>query len=107
MKTGHIFRAACGILILTMVFAIASSAQSGGSVKGTVRASGRLLTSVWVSVSQNGVERGRSLTADDGKYYIGGLSSGVYDIVVIQGNRQLYRGQVNLSGDSSYDISIR
>lgn len=107
MKTGHIFRTAFGILILTMVFAIASSAQSDGSVKGTVRSSGRLLTSVWVSVSQNGAEKGRSLTADDGKYYIDGLSSGVYDIVVIRANRQLYKGQVNLSGNSSYDISIR
>jgi len=109
MKNGHFFRSVSGIVILAMVFAIASSAQSGGVyIKGTVRSSsGRLFTSVWVSVRQNGVEKGRSLTGDDGKYYIDNLSGGVYEIVVMQGRGQIYSGQVNLPGDSRYDISIR
>jgi hypothetical protein len=92
-----------------MAFSLTLSAQTGMSyIKGLVKSSsGKLFTSVWVTISRNGVEKGRSLTGDDGKYYISNLNGGVYDIVVLQGNRQVYKGQVNLPGDSSYTIVIR
>jgi hypothetical protein len=108
MKLRHIFQAAFGIVLLAMVFSIALSAQSGKThIQGVVKSSsGKLFTSVWVTISQNNVEKGRSLTGDDGKYYISNLTEGVYDIVVREGNRQLYKGQVNLSGDGSHDILI-
>jgi hypothetical protein len=109
MKTGQIFRAACGIVLLAMVFSIAKSAQSsGGDITGAVKSStGRLFNSVWVIISQDGIERGRSLTGDDGKYYISNLNEGTYDVLVLKGNRQIYKGQVNLPGDSRYDIPIK
>ena len=64
MKFRHIFRSAFGIALLAMVFSIALSAQSDATyIKGVVKSSsGRLFVSVWVAVSQNGVEKGRSLT---------------------------------------------
>src|SRR5262245_52720653 len=64
-------------------------------VKGTVTSAGKPARSVWVIVSLNGRERGRSLTGDDGKYYIAGLSPGTYDFVVEKGE-QLYKGRATL-----------
>jgi hypothetical protein len=92
-----------------MVFSVAAVAQSGGtSVNGEVKgARGQLLVSVWVAVSQDGVEKGRSLTGDDGIYYITNLSGGDYDIIVLAGDRELHRERVYLSGDSRHDILIK
>jgi hypothetical protein len=109
VKTGQTFRTACGVVLLAMVFSIALSAQSGGGyIKGVVQSpTGKLHTSVWVTVSQNGVEKGRSLTGDDGKYYIRSLADGGYDVLVLQGDRQLFKGYVNLPGNSRFDILIK
>ena len=109
MKTRHIFRSACAIALLAIVFSIAFGNQSGKTyIKGVVKSSsGRLFVSVWVTISQNGVEKGRSLTGDDGKYYISNLNEGMYDIVVLQGNRQVFKERVNLPGNSRHDILIK
>jgi hypothetical protein len=108
MKNRHIFRSACGLALLAMVFSVALSAQSGGYIKGVVKSSsGRLFISVWVAISQNGVEKGRALTGDDGKYHITNLSEGMYEIVVLQGNREVYKEQVNLPGDTRHDILVK
>src|SRR5262252_9850923 len=64
-------------------------------VKGTVTSAGRPARSVWVIISLNGREKGRSLTGDDGKYYIGDLDPGTYDFVVQRGD-QLYKGRATL-----------
>src|SRR6476659_9853465 len=50
-------------------------------VKGTVTSAGKPARSVWVIISLNGREKGRSLTGDDGKYYIANLDPGTYDFV--------------------------
>jgi len=109
MKIGPIFRSAFGVVLLAMVFSIAISAQSGGnSIRGVVKSSsGRVLNSVWVVLSQGGVEKGKSLTDDEGTYYISGLSEGAYEIAVLRGDREVSREYINLPGDRSHDITIK
>jgi len=64
-------------------------------VKGTVTSAGKPARSVWVIISLNGREKGRSLTGDDGKYYIANLDPGTYDLVV-ERREQLYQGRATL-----------
>ena len=64
-------------------------------VKGTVTSAGKPARSVWVIISLNGREKGRSLTGDDGKYYIANLDPGTYDFVV-ERREQLYQGRATL-----------
>jgi Carboxypeptidase regulatory-like domain len=65
--------------------------QAPGYITGTVTSvsSGTPVPSVWVIISQNGSEKGRSLTGDDGKFYIDNLPDGKYDLVATKGNRQV------------------
>ena len=75
-------------------------------VKGTVTSAGKPARSVWVIISLNGREKGRSLTGDDGKYYIAGLDPGTYDFVVAKGE-QLYKGRATLPvTNGTFDISF-
>lgn len=107
MRKARIVQMVLGVLLLASVFSVAPSAQQG-RIKGTVKSSsGRPLASVWVVISQNGAEKGKSLTGDDGKFYISNLNDGQYQIVVLSSNRQLYRGEVNLPGESNYVIQIK
>ena len=88
--------------------AAASTALAGGeSMRGTVTtASGQLVASAWVVVERSGAEQGKSLTGDDGRYYIGGLDSGSYQITVRQGDRVVYRGTVSLPANQAFDIRV-
>ena len=93
---------------MAIVFSVVSSAQSSRTyVKGFVSSSGKPLRSVWVITSQSGREKGRSLTGDDGRYYLNNLDPGSYDIVVQNGKSQLYKGRINLPKNNTYDIRIR
>jgi len=75
-------------------------------VKGTVTSAGKPARSVWVIVSLDGREKGRSLTGDDGKYYIANLDPGTYDFVVQRGE-QLYKGRATLPiMNSTFNISF-
>lgn len=99
----------CLILILVTPFALAVAGfrpDAGTYVKGVVTQSNKPLRSVWVIASQSGTERGRALTGDDGKYYIGYLSAGGYDMVVIQGKQQVYSGQITLPQNRIFNIAI-
>ncbi|HKS28882.1 MAG TPA: carboxypeptidase-like regulatory domain-containing protein [Pyrinomonadaceae bacterium] len=109
MKAVRILRPVWGAVLLGLLFSFALSAEPAARyIKGSVTSpSGRPLTSVWVTVSQNGEEKGRSLTGDDGKYYISNLYDGTYDIAVLQGNRQVYTGQVNLPENTVHDILVK
>lgn len=61
-----------------------------GYVTGRVMSSGSPVPAVWVIISQRGgSERGRSLTGDDGRYYIDNLDDGAYDLLATKGNRQV------------------
>jgi hypothetical protein len=90
---------------LTVPIALVAAATSGmsdaqpssrTSVKGTVTSAGKPARSVWVIISLNGREAGRSLTGDDGKYYIAGVDPGTYDFVVEGKGVQLYKGRATL-----------
>jgi len=75
-------------------------------VKGTVTSAGKPARSVWVIVSLDGREKGRSLTGDDGKYYIANLDPGTYDFVVQRGE-QLYKGRATLPiMNSTFNINF-
>jgi hypothetical protein len=88
--------------------AAASTALAGGeSMRGTVTgSSGQLVASAWVVVERGGAEQGKSLTGDDGRYYIGGLDSGSYQITVRKGDQVLYRGTVSLPANQAFDIRV-
>jgi hypothetical protein len=107
MKNGHSIRLVFGVLLLATACSVVLSAQAN-HIKGTVKyPSGRPLNSVWVTISQDNVEKGRSLTGDDGKYYISNLDGGTYEIVVLSGTRQIYKGQVDIPQEGNYDILIQ
>jgi len=93
------------VLRVTVPIALIAAATSGLSdaqpstrtfVKGTVTSAGKPARSVWVIFSLNGSEKGRSLTGDDGKYYITGVDPGTYDFVVVERGVQLYKGRATL-----------
>lgn len=78
-----------------------------GYIKGIVKyATNRPVRSVWVVANQNGAEKGRSLTTDDGSYYISGLIDGTYDLAVMRGNRVVYRRQVQLPANRTFEVVI-
>ena len=94
-------------LVLVVSLAFGFKPIRGNSVKGLVTSSNKPLRSVWVIASQNGTERGRSLTGDDGKYFIDNLPAGTYDMVVEQAKKQVWRGQITLSVNTYYNINVR
>jgi hypothetical protein len=108
MKYRSILLAAFGTILIVAVFSVTLKAQAFGQtyVKGTVTVSGRPFVSAWVVISQNGQEKRRFLTGDDGKYYIGKISPGVYDITVLEGVVQRFNAQINLPRDRVYDIRV-
>jgi len=66
------------------------------------------VAAVWLVVSNNGDEVKRSLTGDDGRYYVNDLAAGRYDITVERRDQPVYRGQANLpSPDSRVTLDIR
>jgi hypothetical protein len=97
-----------GLLVFALSISLSARAAGAGDLRGVVsQQSGQPLRSVWVIVSQNGAERGRSLTGDDGRYYIGELNAGGYEIVVKSGNREIFRGSISLPANQRYDIPVR
>lgn len=107
MKGRLILRTALGAVLLAALVSVSLSAlAAGGYVKGEVTRSKRPVRSAWVILTQNGQERGRSLTGDDGRYYIGELAAGEYDIVVKQGARSVFEGRVRLPEESLKNIEV-
>lgn len=96
------------LYVSAAILAAASTALAAGeSMRGTVTSSsGQLVASAWVVVVQGGTEKGKSLTGDDGRYYIGGLDSGSYQITVRKGDQVLYQGNVNLPANQAFDIRV-
>ena len=108
MSNWMIIRACLSVIVTASVAGSAIGFQSPNAthIKGAVTQSNKPLRSVWVIVSQKEQERGRYLTGDDGKFYIGNLSSGDYDIVVWQGKQQIYSSRVSLPGNKVFNITI-
>ena len=104
------------VLRVTVPIALIAAASSGLSdaqpsartfVKGTVTSAGAPARSVWVIISLNGHDKGRSLTGDDGKYYIAGVDPGTYDFVVVERGVQLYKGRATLPiMDGTFNINF-
>ena len=108
MSNEAIIRACLGVILTAFVTAsaIGFQAQNATYIKGVVTQSKKPLRSVWVITSQEGQERGRSLTGDDGKFYIGNLPLGDCEIAVWQGKQQIYIGRVSLPGNNIFNIAI-
>lgn len=67
--------------------------------------SGRPVASAWVIIKQGGRERGRSLTGDDGSYYVGNLGDGEYEVLVTKGASQKTE-RATLPQNKVFDIRI-
>src|SRR5262245_41527438 len=101
------------VMVPIALVAAASSGMSDAHpstrtfVKGTVISARTPARSVWMIGSLNGHEKGRSLTGDDGKYYIAGVDPGTYDFVVVERGVQLYKGRATLPiTNGTFDISF-
>jgi hypothetical protein len=78
------------------------------SIRGSVVTSaGSPAGSVWVVLERNGREVSRTLTADDGRYYMSRLAGGPYVILVRRGDQTLHRAQVTLPDHAVHDIVLR
>ena len=108
MNNRFIFRSCLHAMLVALICsaALGFRPKAASYVKGAVTQSSRPLRSVWVIVSQSGQERGRALTGDDGKFYIGNLIDGTYDITVIQGKLQIFSSRINLPANNLFNISI-
>lgn len=66
------------------------------------------VASVWLVVSKDGSEVKRSLTGDDGRYYLNDLADGRYDVTVERSDQTVHRGQASLPApDSRVTLDIR
>ena len=80
--------------------------QGSDYVTGRITtASGSPATSVWAIVKQNGQERGRSLTGDDGSYYVNNLGSGQYELLLTKGGNQTSR-TISLPQNKVFNIQV-
>lgn len=102
-----------GLLIIISVGFVAYhmpllKAQSNLYLTGRVvmGSTDRPASSVWVELVNKGVSVARSLTGDDGRYYISGLTAGTYEIVVLRSNQEIHRGQIRLSTNHTHNIFL-
>ena len=80
--------------------------QASDYVTGKITsASDRPANSVWVIARQSGQERGRSLTGDDGSYYINNLGAGDYELLVTKGPNQISR-MISLPQNKVFNLRI-
>jgi hypothetical protein len=69
---------------------------------------GSAVASVWLVVSKDGSEVKRSLTGDDGRYYLDGLAAGSYKVTVEQRGKAVHHGQASLpKADSRVTMDVR
>ena len=110
MKGRLILGAAVGAVLLATLVPISLAAAPPADdlyVKGAVTRWDRPIRAAWVIVERDGQEQGRSLTGDDGRYYIGDLRPGEYEVVVKQGARNVFSGHVRLPEGKVYNIQLR
>jgi serine/threonine-protein kinase len=93
-----------GATLSSLNFAIAPSGNS--DLTGVIsNPCGDPFSSVWVIVTEGGQEKARSLTGDDGKYFIGDLENGEYDLVV-KVEQCEFRKRLRFTGSMVYDVSL-
>jgi hypothetical protein len=113
MKNARVFLLGLAVALLIAVPDVwaqkRSSVGTNNYVTGRVTAgTSTPARSVWVILYDGAVEKGRSLTGDDGRYYIGNLQSKTYTIVVRRqiAGADLVRNQVNLPSNRVYNIRL-
>lgn len=96
------------VLVAAAVLALPALA-SAASLSGRITdAGGGSAASVWLVVSKDGSEVKRSLTGDDGRYYLDGLAKGPYEVVVERGGEAVHRAQTELpAADSRVTLDVR
>ena len=64
--------------------------------------------SAWIILYDGSTQKARTITGDDGKYYIGGLSNKGYTIVVRRQatGANLFKGEVSLPANKSFNIKL-
>jgi hypothetical protein len=97
-------------LLPETLWAAQKTVLARGYISGkVVSGSSKPASSTWVIAYAGATQKGRSLTGDDGKYYIGGLSPGTYSIVVRKQptSVNLFQGQISLPQNKIYNVKIR
>jgi outer membrane usher protein FimD/PapC len=104
MKRARVFIPGLVLMLATGV-ALAPAAYAA-ELAGTVfSASGQPVPSVWVVLTQ-GEEKGRFLTGDDGKYYIGNINPGDYQMQVKRGDAVLLRSTVHVPASGNHNLRL-
>lgn len=96
------------IVVFHEVSAQGNTSSSAEYITGKVTAGSNPAPSVWVILYEGTNEKGRSLTGDDGRYYIGNIEKKTYTIVVrkqITGGN-LVSQQVSLPANRVFDIRV-
>ncbi len=105
-----IFAAMFAIWLIAIVIYVIPISQAQQSLYLTGRvvsgSSHNPVPSVWVEVVKSGNRIRRSLTGDDGRYFISGLDRGSYEIIVVKSMQELFRGQLQLTGNQTFDITL-
>ena len=103
MKKTHVLTLMVLVVVL-LAPAVAAAAESGHHVTGTVTANGRPVASVTVKIQIGGNTK-RSVTGDDGRYYIGGLRAGRYKLVASK-DGDVTTKNVEVSGPTVVNIEL-
>jgi hypothetical protein len=113
-------KATVSILVLGLTLLVLRPSIVVGAPKPTPAASGDFITgrvtfqqsnparSLWVLVFDGATLKGRSLTGDDGRYYVGGLEEKTYTIVVKKqpSGNNLASERVSLPQNRVYNIVL-
>lgn len=109
MRLSRITALVVGLALALTLIAASAYAQSHSLTGVVYSAAGQPAPSLVVKVLKNGHERGRSLTGDDGRYFIGSVQAGTYTVVVTrrQGDNPLLQKQVQVNGDTRLDLRLQ
>ncbi|HEX6896546.1 MAG TPA: hypothetical protein VF146_14805 [Bryobacteraceae bacterium] len=107
-NSAFLFAAAMIFLIGGILSAQRRLVQTSVYITGKVVQRSNPVRSIWVLLYDGNRLQGRSLTGDDGRYYIGGLENKSYTIIV---KRQptasnLFTQQVTLPKNRQFDITV-
>ena len=95
------------LFMLTLTTTAPAAQAAGNYITGTVyTSSGQPAASLWVRIHRDSIEKGRSLSGDDGKYYIGDLEQGTYTLTVERQGWVLFTMTVRLSENRVVDITL-
>jgi hypothetical protein len=79
---------------------------SAGYMTGRIVYKGKPIRSIVVIVFQGTTVKGRSLTGDDGRYYIWNLPNGSYTFVVQRGSKKLFTATLTLPANRIYNVTL-